>query len=83
MDASVLPQAYQDILEVLADAGGPLRAGQIVAAVGLPAGAAKVEGMRSRLKRMTERGWLREQAPGCSRGPGRFTPRSPDRRLGG
>ena len=64
MDTSVLPRAYRDILDVLADAGGALRAGQIVAAVGLPAGAAKVEGMRSKLKRMVERGWLREQAPG-------------------
>jgi hypothetical protein len=64
MDASVLPRAYQDVLEVLADAGRAMRAGQIVAAVGLPAQAAKVEGLRSKLKRMVERGWLSEDAPG-------------------
>ncbi|GLW99585.1 hypothetical protein Misp02_36720 [Microtetraspora sp. NBRC 16547] len=58
MDASVLPQAYQDVLEVLADAGRAMRAGQILAAVGAPAGAAKVEGLRSKLKRLVERGWL-------------------------
>ena len=29
-DASVLPQAYRDVLEVLVDAGLPLRAGQLV-----------------------------------------------------
>jgi hypothetical protein len=64
MSASVLPRAYQDVLEVLADAGRAMRAGQIVAAVGLPVRAAKVEGLRSKLKRMVERGWLSEQAPG-------------------
>ncbi|WP_285706040.1 hypothetical protein [Microtetraspora sp. NBRC 16547] len=54
----MLPQAYQDVLEVLADAGRAMRAGQILAAVGAPAGAAKVEGLRSKLKRLVERGWL-------------------------
>ena len=64
MDASVLPRAYQDVLEVLVDAGGAMRAGKIVAALGLPVEAAKVEGLRSKLKRMAERGWLSEDAPG-------------------
>lgn len=64
MSASVLPRAYQDVLEVLVDSGGGMRAGKIVAALGLPVGAAKVEGMRSKLKRMVERGWLTEQSPG-------------------
>jgi uncharacterized membrane protein YccC len=64
MDTSVLPRAYQDVLEVLADAGRAMRSGQILAAVGVPAQAAKVEGLRSKLKRMVARGWLREDAPG-------------------
>ncbi|MEU8171908.1 hypothetical protein AB0C14_03445 [Microbispora hainanensis] len=64
MSASVLPPAYQDVLEVLVASGGAMRAGEIVAALGLPVGAAKVEGMRSKLKRMVERGWLTEQSPG-------------------
>jgi hypothetical protein len=34
--ASVLPRAYQDLLEVAADAGRPLRAGEFAAAAGLP-----------------------------------------------
>jgi hypothetical protein len=64
VDASVLPRTYQDVLEVLVDAGGAMRAGKIVAALGLPAEAAKVESMRAKLKRMVERGWLAEDAPG-------------------
>jgi len=68
LEASVLPQAYRDLLEVLEDAGRPLRAGQIAAAAGLGTDKAKVEGLRSKLKRLAERGWLAEGA-----GPGLFT----------
>jgi hypothetical protein len=64
MEAAVLPQAYRDILEVLADAGRPLRAGHIAAALGLPTDAVKVEGLRSKLKRLVARGWPAEQTPG-------------------
>ena len=63
-DASVLPQAYRDVLEVLVDAGRPLRAKQLVVLLGLPAEAAKIEGLRSKLKRLTTRGWLTEDSPG-------------------
>lgn len=63
-DASVLPQAYRDVLEVLVDAGRPLRAKQLVVLLGLPAEAAKVEGLRSKLKRLVSRGWLTEDSPG-------------------
>ena len=65
--ASALPQAYRDLLEVVEDAGRPLRAGQIAAAAGLSTDKAKVEGLRSKLKRLVERGWLAEEA-----GPGLF-----------
>jgi hypothetical protein len=61
--ASVLPQSYQDLLEVAADAGRPLRAGEFAAAAGLPTGKAKVEGLRSKLRLLAERGWL-APAPG-------------------
>jgi hypothetical protein len=64
LDVAVLPVAYRDILEVLADADRPLRAGQIATALGLGEGAAKVEGLRSKLKRLAGRGWLTEQVPG-------------------
>lgn len=56
--ASVLPQAYQDLLEVAADAGRPLRAGEFAAATGLSRDKAKVESLRSKLKLLAARGWL-------------------------
>ena len=59
-EASVLPRAYQDLLEVAADAGRPLRAGEFAAAAGLGTDKAKVEGVRSRLKLLAARGWLAE-----------------------
>jgi hypothetical protein len=62
-EAHVLPRAYQDLLEVAADAGRPLRAGEFAAAAGLGTGKAKVEGVRSKLKLLAARGWL-EGAPG-------------------
>jgi chromosome segregation ATPase len=68
LEASVLPQAYRDLLEVAEDAGRPLRAVQIAAAAGLSTDKAKVEGLRSKLKRLVERGWLAEAA-----GPGLFS----------
>lgn len=68
LEASVLPQAYRDMLEVAEDAGRPLRAVQIAAAAGFSTDKAKVETLRSKLKRLVERGWLSEEA-----GPGLFT----------
>ena len=56
--ASVLPQSYQDLLEVAADAGRPLRAGEFAAAAGLGTDKSKVEGLRSKLKLLAARGWL-------------------------
>ena len=49
------------------DAGRRLRAVQIAAAAGLSTDRARVEGLRSKLKRLAERGWLAEDA-----GPGLF-----------
>jgi hypothetical protein len=57
-EASVLPQSYRDLLEVAADAGRPMRAGEFAAAAGLGTGKAKVEGVRSKLKLLASRGWL-------------------------
>jgi hypothetical protein len=56
--ASVLPQSYQDLLEVAADAGRPLRAAEFAAAAGLSTNKAKVESLRSKLKLLAGRGWL-------------------------
>ena len=69
MEASVLPRAYQDLLEVAADAGRPLRAGEFAAAAGLPTAKAKVEGLRSKLRPLAERGWLAPADGGLYRLP--------------
>jgi hypothetical protein len=68
MEASVLPRVYQDILEVVDDAPGPVRAKQIVPRIGLPVENGKIEVTRSKLKRLVVRGWLDETTPGL------FTP---------
>ena len=70
-DASALPQSYQDLLEVAADAGRPLRAAQFCAATGLATGKAQVEGTRSRLRRLAARGWLAGE-PGGLYSPGAY-----------
>ncbi|MDF2269264.1 hypothetical protein P2Q00_28050 [Streptomyces coacervatus] len=64
----VLPGSYRDIVEVLQDAVHPMRAHHLCAALGLSTDKSKVEGFRSKLKRLVERGWLAEE------GPGLFTP---------
>jgi hypothetical protein len=56
--ASVLPQSYQDLVEVAEDAGRPLRAAEFAVAAGLSTDKAKVEGLRSKLKLLAARGWL-------------------------
>ncbi|MGW2364630.1 hypothetical protein ACWCZ5_03465 [Streptomyces sp. NPDC001667] len=72
---AVLPDVYRDMVEVVADAPGPLQAKQIVPRIGLPATTGKIEGTRAKLKRLVERGWLDEDTPGrftlARRGPGR------------
>jgi hypothetical protein len=69
--ASALPQPYQDLLEVAADAGRPLRAPEFCAATGLATGKAQVESVRSRLRRLAARGWLAEE-PGGLYSPGAY-----------
>ncbi|MFD7490342.1 hypothetical protein [Streptomyces mirabilis] len=68
MASEVLLRAYRNILEVVADAPGPVRAKQTVPRIGLPAETGKIEGTRSKLKRLVEQGWLDEDIPGM------FTP---------
>ncbi|GAA2220687.1 hypothetical protein GCM10009850_122540 [Nonomuraea monospora] len=62
--AAMLPRAYRDAVEIMVDAGRAMRAGQIAVAMGLADEAAKREGLRSKLKRLVERGWAREEGPG-------------------
>jgi hypothetical protein len=59
-----LPTAYQDVVDVLLDAGVPLRAMQVCQALGLGDQDRHREGMRSKLKRLVARGWLVEAEPG-------------------
>ena len=67
IETSALPRVYQDILEVVDDAPGPVRAKQVVPRIGLPVDG-KIEVTRSKLKRLVVRGWLDETTPGL------FTP---------
>lgn len=62
-DGRRLPVAYRDVVEVLADAGRPLRARQVCQAVGLGDQRRSVEGLRLKLKRLVKRGWLVEAEP--------------------
>jgi len=64
VEEAVLPVAYRDVLEVLADAAQPLRTRQIAAALGLGGQRGSVEGLRLKLKRLVQRGWLAESAVG-------------------
>ncbi|WP_229908633.1 hypothetical protein [Streptomyces griseosporeus] len=61
----VLAPEYQQILAVLAgpEAVGGLRAKQIAERLGWQTTPAGVEGVRSRMKRLTARGWVAELRP--------------------
>lgn len=65
---TVLAPDYQRILGVLEErraAGkGPVKAREIAAELGLETTPAKVEGVRSRARRLAERGWLLLEASG-------------------
>ncbi|MEU2266008.1 hypothetical protein ABZ568_06090 [Streptomyces olindensis] len=64
LSLDALPDVYRDIVEVVADASTLMQAKQIAPRIGLPAVTAKIEGTRGKLKRLVERGWLREDQPG-------------------
>ncbi|WP_093802123.1 hypothetical protein [Streptomyces sp. Wb2n-11] len=66
MTATVLPADYQRIMSVLeSDAAREgMRCQQLAAALGLQAVPAKVEGVRSKAKRLVERGWALQVRPG-------------------
>ncbi|MER5601091.1 hypothetical protein [Streptomyces sp. NPDC002265] len=50
MGTVALPHVYRDVMEVVANAPGPVRAKQIVPRIGLPAEPGKTEGTRSKLQ---------------------------------
>ncbi|MCH0567009.1 hypothetical protein [Streptomyces sp. MUM 2J] len=66
MAVSVLAPDYQRIVSVLESEAGVegMRCQQLAAALGLQAVPAKVEGLRSKAKRLVERGWAVQVRPG-------------------
>ncbi|MGW2524077.1 hypothetical protein ACWC09_45275 [Streptomyces sp. NPDC001617] len=66
MTASVLAPDYQRIESVLESEAGRegMRCQQLARALGLQVVPAKVEGLRSKAKRLVERGWARQVRPG-------------------
>ncbi|MEU4796737.1 hypothetical protein [Streptomyces sp. NPDC023327] len=69
LPVTVLAPDYQRILGVLEErqsAGqGPLKAREITALLGLETTSAKVEGVRSKARRLAERGWLVQEMSGA------------------
>lgn len=63
-DTTVASPAYRRVLVAFAEAPGPLRCKEVCTAVGLGTEANHVEGMRSKLKRLVERGILVEAESG-------------------
>ncbi|WP_086831184.1 hypothetical protein [Streptomyces sp. NRRL B-24572] len=55
---------YQRLVKVLAESGEEMDCRQLAAALGMKVVAAKVEGVRSKMKRLAVRGWLVEERPG-------------------
>jgi hypothetical protein len=68
LDVTVLPPDYQRIMHVLADrersGEGPAICRQLADLLGLELVPAKIEGVRSKAKRLAVRGWLVEDTPG-------------------
>ncbi|WP_188197830.1 hypothetical protein [Nonomuraea sp. SYSU D8015] len=54
----------QQVVALLATADEPMRARELVQAIGKPDTRSQVEGMRSRLQRLVTDGWLRREADG-------------------
>ena len=81
LPVTVLAPDYQRILGVLeqqrSTGHGPLRAREIAVELGLGSTPAKVEGLRSRARRLAERGWLLLEASGAF-SAGRRTVAVPD-----
>jgi hypothetical protein len=69
LDAVVLAPDYRRIMGILAgrarSGGEAMDCRQLAAALGLEPVAAKVEGVRSKAKRLAARGWLEEKSPGA------------------
>lgn len=69
--SGALPAGYQQLWKIVASAPGPISAQQGALALGLALEPRHVEGVRTKLKRLVDRGWLAEP------NPGKFTGRRP------
>lgn len=69
LPVAVLAPDYQRILGMVADRSGqgPVRAKEVAVVLGLEPTPAKVEGVRSKARRLAERGWLVQEASGMFR----------------
>lgn len=69
LEMTVLAPDYQQIMLILTDrersGQGPMICRQITEAMGLEPVPAKIEGVRSKAKRLAARGWLEEKSPGA------------------
>lgn len=65
MGGADLPVKFRPVWQAVVDAGGPLRAGQVAAALGWGTQRTVVEGLRYRLKRLAATGWLSELPSGA------------------
>jgi hypothetical protein len=70
-DVTVMSPDYQRIIALFATSGSTWRCKDVCVELGLQTEARHVEGMRSKLKRLVERGILAETAPGLFRVDGR------------
>lgn len=69
--AGALPEDYVSLRELIATAPKPLTCRDLCAQLGWELLPTNTEGVRSKLRRMVERGWLAEERPGSSPRPGR------------
>ena len=60
----VLPVHYQPLFELLVGVGAPVRCQQLAGGLGFDLVPKKIEGIRSKLKQLVDRGWVVERAPG-------------------
>ncbi|WP_053800310.1 hypothetical protein [Streptomyces rimosus] len=63
MGVSVLSEGYWDVVGALQAVGRPVRSKTMSVAIGWASGAAEVESVRAKLKRLARRGWLTEDSP--------------------
>ncbi|MFY4719741.1 hypothetical protein [Streptomyces sp. LaBMicrA B280] len=64
LDAAILAPDYRRIMEILVERDEAVDCRQLASALGLEPVPAKVEGVRSKTKRLAARGWLTEESPG-------------------